>query len=106
MPNIEPLRTVKDDAKEWFDHYDMITKSYGWNEYMKGIKLPIFLKKDAQRIFRQIEPESQHDYKTAKANICRERMEEERMNLHDDFAFSLLARTLTLNLTQKKWILD
>ena len=85
LPNIEPLRTAKDDAKEWFDHYDMITKSYGWNDYMKGIKLPIFLKKDAQRIFRQIEPELQHEYKTAKATICRELMEEERALVRASF---------------------
>ena len=92
MPNIEPLRTAKDDAKEWFDHFEMITSSYGWNEATKGLKLPVFLKKDAQRIFKQIPVETRQDYQQVKKIICNELMEEERTLMRSSF----------LNIVQKQ----
>ena len=83
--NIEPLRTARDDAKEWFEHYDMITNSYGWTDAIKGLKLPIYLKKDAQRIYKQAPKADREDYTKIKNIICSELMEEERMMMRSSF---------------------
>lgn len=78
LPNIEPLKTAKDDAKEWFEHFDMITNGYGWSDKIKGLKLPIFLKKDAQRIYKRLSEGERSNYALMKMTICAELMEEER----------------------------
>ena len=76
MPAINHLKTADDDVKEWFSHFDLISKSHGWSNETKGVKLPLYLKKDAQHIWQNLSESNRYDYLFVKDTLSKEMINE------------------------------
>ena len=80
-PSINALKTCTDDVYEWFNHFDLTARSCGWTEETKGIKLPVYLKKDAKQVWKSIPEIDQYDYATVKRTLLKELITEDSKSI-------------------------
>ena len=79
-PSINTLSTARDDVREWFNHFDLITRSCGWSDETKGAKLPVYLKKDALHIWQRMNADSRYNYEEVKNRLIKELFNEDVKN--------------------------
>ena len=66
---IDVLKNDKQDAKEWFAFFDRCAVGNGWSELTKGAKL--YLKGDAEYIWKQMKKADQYNYRKIKKKIIK-----------------------------------
>ena len=69
-PPIDVLKNKKQDATEWFKHFEMIAMSVGWDSRIMGVKLPVYLKGEAFHIWNGLSKQ-RNDYKIIKSALIK-----------------------------------
>jgi hypothetical protein len=69
-PAIDMLKSHKQDVVEWFNHFELVAKSLGWDNDSKANKLPIYLKGEALHIWQSMS-KKKSDYDYAKKKLLK-----------------------------------
>jgi hypothetical protein len=67
--NIDHLEGIEEDLEEWFENFERIAASNGWNKDIMGMKVPCYLKDSALLIWQNVDPKSKNDYDLIKRTI-------------------------------------
>lgn len=66
---IDALKNDKQDVEDWFDYFDRAAKGNGWDKCIKGAKLPLYLKGEAEYIWKQMKKVDQYNYFEVRKNL-------------------------------------
>ena len=75
---IDILKNDKQDPKEWFDYFDRCAVGNGWNEKIKGEKVPQFFKGEAEQIWKSMKKSKRYKYSSIKKKLIKKLQPEDK----------------------------